>query len=115
MLMALLSIALIVKSLKTIVTDATGSDKKTKAINLKTVALTGVLILAFVLLMEPLGFIPTAALYLFVQFNVAVPKSHKTLRHQVYHVVAAIVVAIAINYLFVHGFDVLLPQGILEG
>jgi len=83
--------------------------------NYRTVALTVVLILGFVIFMEPLGFIPTAAGYLFLQFNVAVPKSHKTLRHQIWHVVAAVIVAITINYLFVHGFDVLLPQGILEG
>lgn len=82
--------------------------------NYVPVVLTTVLLLAYVMLLEPVGFIVSTIVYLFLQFNVSAPKTRKSLKYQAYFLVGAVVAAIAINTLFVTGFNVMLPQGILE-
>ncbi len=75
--------------------------------------LTGVLLIAYVGLMETAGFVIATAAYLFLQFNVSAPKSRKGPRQQAYFLVGAVLVAVAVNYIFRGGFNVMLPQGFL--
>ena len=82
--------------------------------NYVPVVLTAVLLLAYVLLLESVGFVVSTVAYLFLQFNVSAPRTRKSLKYQAYFLGGAIVAAVAINYLFVTGFNVMLPQGILE-
>lgn len=118
---AVLSIILIVMSLNKLKREASQTAEKpaenTKAEdkpNNLAVVLTILLILAFVGLFESVGFVPMAAAYLFLQFNVAAPKNQKTLKHQAYFLVGSLVAAFGINYIFLNGFNVMLPQGILD-
>lgn len=78
------------------------------------VVLTAVLLLAYVMLLEPMGFIASTIVYLFLQFNISAPKTRKGLKHQGYFLAGAVVATVAINTLFVTGFNVMLPQGIWE-
>lgn len=120
-LTGLLSVILIVMSLNKLKREAglpaekpAEKAKEADKPNNAAVVLTILLILAFVGLFEPIGFVPMAAAYLFLQFNVAAPKSQKTLKHQAYYLVGSLVAAFGINYIFVMGFNVMLPQGILD-
>ena len=113
----LLSVILIVMSVNKLRRE---TDKPAEAAreqdgpNNFAVVATIVLILAFVGLMEPVGFVPMSSAYLFLQFNVAAPKTQKTLKHQAYFMAGSLVAAFGINYIFVNAFNVMLPQGILE-
>ena len=118
---ALLSVILIVMSFNKLKREAGQSTEKSTentktedAPNNMAVALTMLLILAFVSLFESVGFIPMTVIYLFLQFNVAAPKNQKTLKHQAYFLIGSFVLAFGINYLFVNAFNVMLPQGILD-
>lgn len=113
----LLSVILIGMSLSKLKREAgkpVAEAKQEDKPNNVTVVLTILLIFGFVALFEPLGFMPTAASYLFLQFNVAAPKSQKTLKHQAYFLIGSLVLAFGINYIFVNAFNVMLPQGILD-
>lgn len=117
---ALLSIVLIISSiraLKKAKLEITLAGAETKVaeepeVRYLTVVLTGLLLLAYAFCLEPLGFMPTTFSYLFLQFNVAAPKTSKTMKYQAGYLATAIGVALVVNYVFVNLFNVMLPQGI---
>lgn len=82
--------------------------------NYLPVLLTLLLLGTYIGLLEPLGFVPATAGYLLLQFNISAPRGQRHLRAQAFYLVLAVVLAWAVNYAFVEGFDVMLPQGILE-
>ena len=121
----LLSVVLIVSSLRTLKnaeaveavaevdTQTEEAGEGQEGVRYMTVILTVVLLLGYALLLDPVGFMPVTFLYLFLQFNVAAPKSSKTMKYQIAYLVAAVLVAVIVNYTFVNLFNVMLPQGIL--
>lgn len=122
----LLSVVLIVSSLRTLKNAAAEEavaevDTQTEeagegqeGVRYMTVILTVILLLGYALLLEPVGFMPVTFLYLFLQFNIAAPKSSKTMKYQIAYLVAGILVAVFVNYTFVNLFNVMLPQGFLD-
>ena len=86
--------------------------EKTEAIDYPTVFKTLALVLLYTALMEPVGFLITTALYLYVQFIVLTPAEQKV-KHLRYALIA-VVSAVLIFYIFRHGFDLLLPVGLLD-
>ncbi|MCW1248295.1 tripartite tricarboxylate transporter TctB family protein [Pseudomonas sp. SAICEU22] len=88
------------------------SAEKPEAIDYPTVFKTLALVLLYTALMEPVGFLITTALYLYVQFIVLTPAEQKV-KHLRYALIA-VVSAVLIFYIFRHGFDLLLPVGLLD-
>ncbi|QXI53537.1 tripartite tricarboxylate transporter TctB family protein [Pseudomonas alvandae] len=86
--------------------------EKPEAIDYPTVFKTLALVLLYTALMEPVGFLITTALYLYVQFIVLTPAEQKV-KHLRYALIA-VVSAVLIFYIFRHGFDLLLPVGLLD-
>lgn len=82
-------------------------------INYLAVTLTVVLLFVYILCLEPVGFIPATIVYLFLQFNIAAPKDQKTFKYQKFYLLGSVVTALVVNYTFVNGFYIMLPQGIL--
>lgn len=76
---------------------------------------TAVLLLVYIFLIEPLGFLIASTLYLFVQFlyltDTAKLRSWKT--YILYLLIAALVSA-GIYYLFLYAFNLILPAGLLR-
>ena len=83
-------------------------------INYIPLVLSVVLLLAYIYALEPVGFIIATAVYLFAQFNVSAPRDKRGLKYQTYFLVGAVVAGFAVNYIFVNGFNVMLPQGLLD-
>ena len=112
-----LSIILVLNSLQTLRTqpaDATEAEEPHgEEVRYVPVVLTGILLVIYVVVLERVGFVLATAVYLFLQFNVAAPKTRKALKYQAYYLVGSIAAAFVINYLFRDGFDVMLPQGML--
>ena len=71
---------------------------------------TIVVFTAYVLLMKPVGFIITSAVYLFLQMLILCPKEK---RNSILFAVISVVCAVAIYYIFRNGLNVMLPAGIL--
>lgn len=86
--------------------------EKPETIDYPTVFKTLALVLLYTALMEPVGFLITTALYLYVQFIVLTPAEQKV-KHLRYALIA-VVSAVLIFYIFRHGFDLLLPVGLLD-
>jgi putative tricarboxylic transport membrane protein len=86
--------------------------EKPEAIDYPTVFKTLALVLLYTALMEPVGFVVTTVLYLYAQFIVLTPGEQKV-KHLQYALIA-VVSAILIFYIFRHGFDLLLPVGLLD-
>ncbi|MBC3382944.1 tripartite tricarboxylate transporter TctB family protein [Pseudomonas sp. SWRI12] len=86
--------------------------EKPEAIDYPTVIKSMALVLLYTALMEPLGFVITTVLYLYAQFIVLTPADEKV-KHLRYALIA-VVSAVLIFYIFRHGFDLLLPVGLLD-
>lgn len=86
--------------------------EKPEAIDYPTVIKSMALVLLYTALMQPVGFLITTALYLYAQFIVLTPADEKV-KHLRY-VLIAVVSAVLIFYIFRHGFDLLLPVGLLD-
>lgn len=82
-----------------------------KATELYPKQLTIVLIILYAITMEPLGFIISTALYLFLQM-VVLSKPHE--RNYVMFVILSIVVPVIMYYVFAKGFQTFLPAGLLR-
>ncbi|WP_434602349.1 tripartite tricarboxylate transporter TctB family protein [Pseudomonas sp. Z1-14] len=87
-------------------------SEKPEAIDYPTVIKSVALVLLYTALMQPVGFLITTALYLYAQFIVLTPADEKV-KHLRYTLIA-VVSAVLIFYIFRHGFDLLLPVGLLD-
>ncbi|MBV4554355.1 tripartite tricarboxylate transporter TctB family protein [Pseudomonas sp. SWRI102] len=86
--------------------------EKAEAIDYPTVFKSLALVLVFTALLEPVGFVIMTVLYLYAQFIVLTPAEQKV-KHLQYALIA-VVSAVLIFYIFRHGFDLLLPVGLLD-
>ena len=93
--------------------ELAGSDKakkKPKPVNVKNVVLTFVFFALYVFAMGHLGFLISSFLYLTAQIYILSPDKQKRLLKSAGAAAAA---AVVIYLLFVKGFSMMLPQGIL--
>ena len=72
---------------------------------------TFAVIIAYILLMDPLGFILSTVLYLFVQMLVLAPKEK---RNYLLFILTAVIFTGIVFVAFRIGFQQLLPRGVIE-
>ncbi len=77
-----------------------------------TVLKTLGLIVLYAALLDTLGFLVITALYLYLQFIVLTPASHRV-KH-VNYLIIAVIASTSIYFIFRHGFDLMLPAGFLD-
>lgn len=87
------------------------TEKEKKEFDTKTVIVTFVLIILYILLYSVLGFIITTFLFLFLEMNVLTPTYVR--KNQLVYLLISLVFAFGIYYLFYFGFTIFLPSGIL--
>lgn len=107
-----LAIALIVLSLKTIKNNAgieIAVDPAEEAPDMRRVIISFLLILAYVFIMKPVGFIVTTCIYLPLQMLVLAPDEG---RKPVFLTAISIAFTFAVFFLFRYGFKIVLPAGI---
>lgn len=75
---------------------------------------TIVLLIAYMLLVEKVGFIVLSIIYLYLQIYLVSPRDDLQKRNFVINGVVSIVVPLALYYLFYHAFGIFLPPGILD-
>lgn len=71
-----------------------------------------VVLLVYIALIQPVGFLISTFLFLFAEFNILTYKEDRKLG---FSVVFALVCAVGIYAMFKYGFKMPLPQGILKG
>lgn len=79
--------------------------------DMKTVLITVGLILVYVVLLKPLGFIISSSLYLFAQILVLVPVRIK--KNYLLYALVAVITSAIIYVSFRFGLDLMLPAGLL--
>lgn len=87
------------------------TEKEKKEFDTKTVIITFVLIILYILLYSVLGFIITTFLFLFLEMNVLTPTYVR--KNQLVYLLISLFFAFGIYYLFYFGFTIFLPSGIL--
>lgn len=87
-------------------------EQAAEPIEYSTVIKSVALVLVYTALMEYVGFAIMTVLYLYVQFIVLTPADQK-IKHLQYAFIA-VVASVLIFYIFRHGFDLLLPVGLLN-
>jgi putative tricarboxylic transport membrane protein len=88
------------------------SEQAAEPIEYSTVIKSVALVLLYTALMEFVGFPIMTALYLYAQFIVLTPADQK-IKHLRYAFIA-VLAAVLIYFIFRHGFDLLLPVGLLN-
>jgi len=112
--LVILGIALIVngvKSLKEIKNlETKQEEKKEETPDYISVAVTLILLLIYVILLEKIGFIIMTSLFLFIQFIILSAKSQ---RKYMQFALISMITSVSAYYLFVSVFQVMIPAGIL--
>ena len=106
--LAILSIILIIQALTTKTTSPNDTETPSRAHRF-SVAATFILIFFYLILLEPVGFLISSAVYLFFQFTVLSPTK---INIPLYGLLS-ISTSVLLYFLFVNAFSLFLPAGIL--
>ena len=104
----LISIGLLVNEMST-----PDYHNKELTASVKGFVATFVLLFAYIMLLDILGFVISSVLYMFIQMCIFLPKELKSKRNYILFLVLAVVSPVLINILFVEVFSLILPTGIL--
>lgn len=89
---------------------AAESDDENAPVNYGMFFLNLAVLIVYVLLLQPVGFLITTAAYVTVQMYLFSPR---TMKNTVLCPIVGIVTSVVVYFAFVSGFDLLLPSGIL--
>lgn len=99
-----------VKNLKMRTTEVEKIEKE--ELDYKRMLISFMLILVYVYLLQPVGFIATTILYLPFQMYVLAPDEKKTKKDIIQLAVTSVVFTFVVFFLFRYGFKIILPAGI---
>ena len=110
--MGVLSLVLVIQSLLKMKNETAAVSKEIVSPLKSNIPIIGTFIalILYAVLFEPLGFIVTTALYLFVQFYLL---TSTVKRNYLVFFVSAAATSVIVYYLFVKAFQLMLPAGIL--
>ena len=111
LVLALLLLFWTVKGLKKHVTEVEASDYKDTS-DYKRVLGSLVSAIVYVNILEPIGFIISTLLYLFIQITILAPDAHRTKKDLIQYLVIDIIFTFVVYFLFRYGFKIVLPAGI---
>ena len=81
-------------------------------ISLKGFFSTLVLLFAYVLLLDIIGFVLTSVIYMFIQMLLFVPEEYRNRKSLILFAVISVITPVAVNALFFNVFSLILPTGI---
>lgn len=88
------------------------ADAKADDCDYKRVLSSFVLVLAYVFLLKPVGFIVMTLVYLFLQMLVLAPEEERGKKQMIQLAVIDILFTLVVFFLFRYGFKIVLPAGI---
>ena len=113
-LLLILGIVLIVRGLRTMKAEKAGTSEAVKGFwaDNRAVVEMFVVLLVYIALIQPVGFLISTFLFLFAEFNILTYKEDRKLG---FSIIFALVCAVGIYVMFKYVFKMPLPQGILKG
>lgn len=109
----ILSTALLIISLKGLKSRVAEVEANPPAeCDYKRMLISLVLILIYVFVLKPVGFIVTTLVYLPIQMYVLADAEHRTKKDVIMLLIIDVVFTFAVFFLFRYGFKIVLPQGI---
>lgn len=110
----ILATILLIQSLRRFKDNAAELEGKTlEKCDYKRVILSIILVLVYVNIMKPVGFIISTFAYLVCQMYVLAPDENRTKKDIVLLVVISVIFTLIVYFLFRYGFKILMPAGIL--
>lgn len=88
------------------------AEKELPQYDYKRVILSIILVLIYVCVMQPVGFIISTLVYLILQMLVLAPADKRTKKDIIVLVVISVVFTLVVYFLFRYGFKILVPAGI---
>jgi len=101
----------IVLSIIIVISGLRKTEDFSKIANMKPFVATLVLLLGYVVLLRPIGFVLTSILYCFMQIVLFAPASKRTKNDIAVFVAISIIFPIVVNNIFANFFSIFLPQG----
>lgn len=92
---------------------APDEKEKTDTSGIGGFLITAALLFVYILLLKPVGFVITSAVYMFAQMMLFVPKEYRSKKNYIMFAVISITLPIGVNALFANVFSLILPTGIL--
>lgn len=89
------------------------ADGENESISVRGFLLTLALLLVYVFLLEPVGFVIMSVIYMFIQMLLFVPKEKMTKKTVIVFAAVSVILPIAVDLLFVNVFSLVLPTGFL--
>lgn len=90
-----------------------GTAKPAEKRDYAAVILSLVYLLAYILLLTRIGFLVMTVLYTFLQISLFAPKEKRGRKNYVLFGIISVAATVVIYFIFVYGFNLLLPAGIL--
>lgn len=109
-LLLLLSLVEIVKAIASIRSKKVNEDGEKESMSLVAILLTIALTAGYIFLLEAIGFLLMTAVYLFLLIIVLSPKDQRNFKTAT---IISISTSLIVYFLFVKGFSLLLPRGII--
>ena len=111
-LILVLSVILLVQAVRGLRKNPDGAYERDES-DYRRVILSLILILLYVFLLKPVGFILCTLVYLFCQIYVLAPDSSRTRKDIPVYLITDVIFTLIVYYLFRLGFKIVLPTGIL--
>lgn len=111
-LMVLLGVLLLIGALRKIKSSAQAQQEKSDS-SLLPAAISFANLIVYVLIFKPVGFLVSTVIYLTLQMYIMSPDRKPSIKTLGFWVALAVVVAVAIYFVFTKGFALPLPSGIL--
>lgn len=113
--MGILSILLIIQKVRAIRGSKKTEEIESSRESIKNIPflLTSLLLVLYMFLIKPLGFIMVSIFYLFFQITIIIAPKDRKKKNMTIIILISIVIPILLYLLFYHVFNIFLPQGIL--
>lgn len=109
----ILAAALLIISIKSFkMTVAEAEQSEAENLDYKRVLISFILILAYVYMLQPIGFIISTIIYLPIQMFILAPADKKGKKDIIQLAVITVLFTFAVFFLFRYGFKIVLPAGI---
>ncbi len=110
----ILALILLVTSLKDFKSNAAklAAGEAIEAVDYKRVISSFIVIIAYVMILQPIGFIVSTIVYLPLQMFILAPADKRSVKDIIQLIILAVIFTLVVFFLFRYGFKIILPTGI---
>ena len=110
----ILAALLLVKTIYRTIKKTEEPETAAKEFDYRKMLCSLLLILVYVFLIQPIGFIAATLIYLLPQFIILAPKQERTKKRIIELLITDIIFTFAVYFLFRYAFEIVLPAGLIQ-